>query len=241
MEELKRLELLVGADGISRLWQSHVAVFGIGGVGSFAAEVLARSGIGTISLFDDDVVSITNINRQLIALHSTIGMKKVDVMASRIQDINPSITVHPHSLFYLPETDLDFSCFDFVIDAIDTVSSKLALIEQCQRYQVPVISSMGTGNKMDASLLKIADISETSVCPLARVMRKELRSRGILHGKVLFSTEPTIAPINDAPEADCAHPKRQTPGSTAFVPPIAGMMIAGEAIRTLLSGKENSK
>lgn len=227
-----RTELLLGPERMQRLKKSHVAVFGVGGVGSFCVEALARSGIGELSFFDHDIISISNINRQLIATHETIGQKKVNVLASRVQSINPEAIAHAQDVFFNASNAnaFDMTAYDYVVDAIDTVTSKLLIIEQCENSATEIISSMGTGNKLDPSQFKIADIYETSICPLARVMRHELRKRSIHSLKVLYSTE---EPIKLAAEASIstAPGKHQTPGSVSFVPSVAGLMIAGEVIR----------
>lgn len=231
-EEFSRAALLLGDEAIDRLANAHVAVFGVGGVGSFCCEALARAGIGKLSLFDSDVVSRSNINRQIIALQSTVGQPKVEVMAKRIADINPDAKVFPHAVFYTAENAGEFLLdgFDYVVDAIDTVSSKLTLIEQASAAGVPILSSMGTGNKLDPSRFRIGPLEKTSVCPLARVMRYELKKRGIRHLQVLWSDEPPLTPAQgEAP----APGRRQTPGSVSFVPPVAGMMLAGAVIRAL--------
>lgn len=225
-----RAERLIGAESIQRLQKAKVALFGIGGVGSYTAEALARGGIGHITLVDGDTVGLTNINRQLIALHSTLGRKKTEVMAERIADISPETEVEIHSVVYGAENRdlLDFSEYDYIIDAIDTVTSKLILIEEAKKAGVPVISCMGTGNKFHPEQFEVADIAKTSVCPLAKVMRKELKARGISDVKVVYSKEEA-----QKPQAPAEDGKRQTPGSLSFVPPVAGMLLAGEVIRTL--------
>ncbi len=230
-----RTQLLLGEEAMAQLALAHVAVFGIGGVGSFAVEALARSGIGAIDIIDNDKVCLSNLNRQLYALHSTLGRDKVDVAAERIRDINPDCLVVPHKLFFLPETAsrFDFSQYDYVVDCIDTVAGKIQLILQAKEAGVPVISCMGAGNKLDPSRFAIADISRTSVCPLARAMRQALRKRGIEHVKVLYSTEKPLKPLSDEAADSDAGSRRQVPGSTAFVPSVAGLMIAGEVIREL--------
>jgi tRNA A37 threonylcarbamoyladenosine dehydratase len=232
--QFSRTELLLGSAAMERLQNARVAVFGIGGVGGYAVEALARSGIGTLDLFDHDTVSLTNLNRQIIATHDTIGMLKVDAAKLRIHSINPNCTVHVHPVFYLADTaeDFDFSVYDYIIDAIDTVTGKLLIIQNAIAAGVPVISCMGTGNKLDASALQVADISKTTGCPLARIMRKELRKRGIDHLKVVYSTEEALVPVGAEDEA-AALGKRTIPGSTAFVPGAAGLMLAGEVIRDL--------
>ena len=228
---------LIGEDAVERLHGARVAIFGVGGVGSFAAEAIARAGVGFIDLVDADRVSPSNINRQLIALRSTVGEYKVDVMASRIRDIRPETVVGTYPVFFDAETAdrFDFSSYDYIVDAIDTVSSKLLMIESAASAGTPIISSMGTGNKLHPERFQIADITKTSVCPLARVMRRELKKRGIEHLKVLFSDEVPLSPA--APEEETAGgvTKRNSPASISFVPSAAGLMIAGEVIRSLAS------
>lgn len=223
-----RAELLLGEEALEKLRSARVALFGIGGVGSFAAEALARDGVGHITLVDGDTVSITNINRQLIALHSTVGKEKTAVMAERIADISPETEVETYPVVYGAENRdlLDFSIYDYVIDAIDTVTSKLILIEEAKKAGVPVISCMGTGNKFHPERFEVTDISKTSVCPLAKVMRKELKVRGIKNVKVVYSKEEP-----QKPAASTETGKRQIPGSLSFVPPVAGLLLAGEVIR----------
>ena len=232
--QFSRTELLLGSAAMERLHSARVAVFGIGGVGGYTVEALARSGIGTLDLIDSDTVSLTNLNRQIIATHDTIGMLKVEAAKARISAINPAAVVNTHPIFYTPETaeTLDFSVYDYIVDAIDTVTGKLCIIQQAIAAGVPVISSMGTGNKLDASALQVTDISKTTGCPLARIMRKELRKRGINHLKVVYSTEEALTPVGAEAEA-AALGKRQIPGSTAFVPGAAGLILAGEVIRDL--------
>lgn len=223
-----RAELLLGEEALEKLRSARVALFGIGGVGSFAAEALARGGVGHITLVDGDTVSITNINRQLIALHSTVGKEKTAVMAERIADISPETEVETYPVVYGAENRnlLDFSTYDYVIDAIDTVTSKLILIEEAKKAGVPVISCMGTGNKFHPERFEVTDISKTSVCPLAKVMRKELKVRGIKNVKVVYSKEEPQKPAESKETG-----KRQIPGSLSFVPPVAGLLLAGEVIR----------
>ncbi|MBQ6781777.1 MAG: tRNA threonylcarbamoyladenosine dehydratase [Treponema sp.] len=243
--QFSRTQLLFGRNAIERLSQSRVIVFGVGGVGSFAVEALARSGVGAIDIVDNDTVALSNLNRQLYALHSTIGRAKVSVAEERVHDINPACKVTAHQVFFLPETadSFDFSRYDYVVDCIDTVKGKLAIIEKAKAASVPVISCMGAGNKIDPTQFQVADISQTSVCPLARVMRQELKKRGISGVKVLFSTEPSRTPIaepapkspaesaeNEATPAGYAKP---IPGSNAFTPSVAGLIIAGEVIKEL--------
>ncbi len=228
LERHQRTAMLLGEKGIERLGRSRVLVCGVGGVGSFIAEALARAGVGTLDLLDFDVVSESNINRQLIALHSTVGRKKAEVMAERIRDIGPEIKVNVLDFFLTPENvhETLAAGYDFVADAIDSVPSKVALIAACHELSVPIISSMGTGNKLDPSRLRLADLSKTSVCPLAKKLRHELRQLGIEHHRVLFSDE---EPIRPAETVDGRH----VPGSVSFVPSAAGLMIAGEIVRTL--------
>lgn len=233
-EQFSRTRLLLGDDAMSRLQSSRVAVFGIGGVGGYTAEALARSGIGTLDLIDSDTVSLTNLNRQLLATHSTIGRRKVDVAKERILDINPQAVVNTYPLFYTPETSalFDFTRYDYIVDAIDTVTGKLCLAQQAFAANVPIISCMGAGNKLNGTAFQVTDISKTSVCPLARVMRKELKKRGISHMKVVFSTEEALSSAGAREEA-AAIGKRQIPGSTSYIPGIAGLILAGEVIQDL--------
>lgn len=237
INEFSRTELLFGEDKLNILKKSRVAIFGVGGVGGYVAEALARSGVGVIDLVDNDVVSLTNINRQIIALHSTIGMPKVKVMAERIRDINPQAVVNVHNCFYTPETsgNFDFSKYDYVVDAIDTVAGKIELVMQAQSAKTPIICSMGAGNKLDPTAFEVADIYKTSVCPLARVMRYELKKRGLKKLKVVYSKEIPVTPFENE-EAE-ASSRRSTPGSVAFVPSVAGLVIASEVIKDLV-GKE---
>jgi tRNA A37 threonylcarbamoyladenosine dehydratase len=230
-----RTRLLLGSEAMEKLKQSRVAVFGLGGVGGHAAEGLCRSGIGALDLFDNDTVSLTNLNRQLIATQDTIGMPKTEAMKQRLLSINPELQVEAQQLFYLPENAdrVDLSRYDYVIDAIDTVSAKLELAVRCHRLGVKLISAMGAGNKLDPTKLVVTDISKTSVCRLARVMRQELRKRGIEHLKVCYSTEPALAPIAEEAAEPAAPGKRQTPGSTSFVPSVMGLVIAGQVVREL--------
>lgn len=234
MSELfKRTELLLGEEAIKKLNNSRVAVFGIGGVGGYTAEALSRSGIGHIDIIDNDVVSESNINRQIIALHSTVGRYKVDVMKERILDINPDAEVSAHKTFFMPETEneFDFTQYDYVIDAIDTVTGKIALAVKAEKAGTPIISSMGAGNKLDPTAFEVADIYKTSVCPLAKVMRRELKQRGIKKLKVVYSKE---VPLSPALQEETEPHRKSTPGSTAFVPSVAGLIIAGEVIKDLV-------
>ena len=232
-----RTELLIGTEALQKLKASRVAVFGVGGVGGYTVEALARSGIGTLDLIDNDRVALSNINRQIIATHQTIGQKKVEAAKERILQINPDCTVHTHCTFYTPETasQFDFSVYDYVVDAIDTVTGKISLVEQANAANTPIISSMGAGNKMDPTAFMVSDIYKTSVCPLAKVMRYELKRRGIPSLKVVYSQEKPLVPA-DSSEADTAH-RRQIPGSTAFVPSVVGLIIAGEVIKDLIGWK----
>ena len=237
INEFSRTELLFEEDKLNILKKSRVAIFGVGGVGGYVAEALARSGVGVIDLVDNDVVSLTNINRQIIALHSTIGMPKVEVMAKRIRDINPQAVVNVHNCFYTPETsgDFDFSNYDYVVDAIDTVAGKIELVMQAKSSKTPIICSMGAGNKIDPTAFEVADIYKTSVCPLARVMRYELKKRGVKKLKVVYSKEIPVTPFKNEETEDSS--RRSTPGSVAFVPSVAGLVIASEVIKDLI-GKE---
>ena len=221
-DRFTRTEPVIGKEGLEKLWNSRVAVFGIGGVGGFAVEALVRAGIGTIDIIDKDQVDVTNINRQIIATQKTVGMDKVQVMKERIAEIDPSVTVNGYKCFFLPETEWDFSGYDYVIDAIDTVTAKLDLVERARAAGVPVISSMGTGNKLDPTRFEVTTINKTSVCPLAKVMRRELKKRGITDLKVVYSQE---EPLKQG---------ERTPASISFVPPVAGMILAGEVIKDLI-------
>lgn len=230
--QFSRTALLIGEEGLEKLKNARVAVFGVGGVGGYVVEALARSGVGGLELIDKDVVSVSNINRQIIALHSTVGRLKTEVAAERARDINPDITVTVRNVFYLPETaeEFDFTAYDYVVDAIDTVSGKIALIEQAKKANVPIISCMGAGNKLDATAFEVADIAKTSVCPLARVMRRELKKRRIEHVKVVYSKEEPRE--SKAQDEETGKP---IPASIAFVPSVAGLIIAGEVIKDLIS------
>ncbi len=231
-----RTELLLGQDSIRKLSEKRVAVFGIGGVGGYVTEALARSGVGALDLIDKDTVSISNINRQIIAMTSTVGKYKTEVMKERILDINPDLQVKTYNMFYLPETadQFDFTRYDYVVDAIDTVTGKIALVLHAQRDNVPVISSMGAGNKLDASQFEVADIYKTSVCPLAKVMRRELKRRGVKHLKVVYSKEVPLTPDYEACGEDARVHGKQVPGSSAFVPSVAGLILAGEVVKDLI-------
>ena len=238
-DQYSRTRLLLGEDGLSKLRSARVAVFGLGGVGGYAAEALARSGIGQLDLIDDDTINVTNLNRQILALHSTVGMSKVEAARKRIADIDPTIQVRTYETFYLPETadQFDFSQYDYVLDAIDTVTGKLQLIAQAKAVGTPIISCMGTGNKLDPTEFRVSDISKTSGCALARIIRKECSKRGLKGVKVVWSPELPLEPQIDPNEPQepqregCS--RRSLPGSTAFVPGVAGLIMAGEVIRDL--------
>ena len=233
-EQDSRTAMMLGESGVRRLRDAHVLLFGLGGVGSYTAEALARAGIGTLTLVDGDTVSVSNINRQLPALHSTVGKSKVEVVADRIKDINPDCEVIRKDVFYSAETEVEvaFSGVTYVADAIDTVTSKILLIERARKLNLPVISCMGAGNKLDPTMFQVAEIEKTSVCPLARVMRAELRKRGITGVKAVFSKE---EPFLQAPKPD---ERKQSPGSLSFVPSVAGLVMAGEIIRDIALKKE---
>lgn len=234
MNQFCRTEMLIGKSAVEQLNTKRVAVFGLGGVGSYVVEALARSGVGSLTLVDDDVIALSNLNRQLYALHSTIGQAKADVAKGRVLDINPDCKVSAMQLRFDVNTadKFDFTRYDYVVDAIDTVTSKLLLVELCHRADTPIISCMGTGNKLDATLFEVADIAQTSVCPLAKVMRRELKKRGIEHLKVVYSKEQPLIPDNLEQTA-----KRQTPGSMPYVPSVAGLVLAGEVIKDLIEKK----
>lgn len=233
LDEFSRSRLLLGSGGMDHLRECRVAVFGVGGVGGFCVEALARTGIGSFVLVDNDTVSLTNLNRQIIALHSTIGRQKVEVMGERILQINPRATVEVHQTFYLPENEENLidGC-DYVVDAIDTVSGKIALAKEAQAKNIPVISSMGAGNKLDPTQFQVADIYDTSVCPLCRAMRQQLKKNGVSSLKVVYSQEPPVPREEDA-ELQSDSTKRQTPGSVSFVPSVAGLILAAEVIKDL--------
>ena len=248
LNQFSRTQLLFGTDSMERLYHARVAVFGIGGVGGYTVEALARSGVGAFDLVDDDRICLTNINRQLLATRKTVGQYKVDVAEQRILEINPDARVYSYKTFYMPQTAnlFDFTQYDYVVDAIDTVTGKLALVEQAQRSGIPIISCMGAGNKLDPAAFEVADIYETSVCPLARVMRRELKKRGIKKLKVVYSREPPVMPVDDMAiscRTHCICPpgtmrkctqRRQIPGSNAFVPAAAGLIAAGEVVKDLI-------
>lgn len=246
-EQFSRTEMLIGKDGLSRLKQARVAVFGVGGVGGYVVEALARSGVGAFDLIDNDTVALSNLNRQIIATRDTIGRDKVDVMRERILSINPDAVVKVHKCFYLPETAerFDFAQYTYVVDAVDTVTAKLDIIMRAKKADVPVISAMGAGNKLDPSAFCVTDIYKTSVCPLAKVMRRELKKRGVKSLKVVYSTEQAISPCPDGadtgetkPESDDGAENRtarkRIPGSIAFVPAVAGLMLAGEVVKDII-------
>lgn len=247
LNQFSRTELLLGKENMLRLQEARVAIFGIGGVGGYTTEALARSGVGTLDLIDDDRVCLTNINRQIYATRKTVGKYKVDVARERILEINPEARVNICKTFYMPDTaeQFDFSVYDYVVDAIDTVTGKLMLVEQANKAKVPIISSMGAGNKMNPAAFQVADIYETSVCPLAKVMRRELKKRGVKALKVVYSKEKPMTPLEDMAiscRANCICPPgtarkctqcRQIPGSNAFVPSVVGLIIAGEVIKDL--------
>ena len=234
LNQFSRTELLFGKEAMEKLAASRVAVFGVGGVGGYAVEALARSGVGSLDLIDDDKVCLTNINRQIYATRKTVGKYKVDVAAERIADINPDAVVKTYKTFFMPETadSFDFSQFDYVIDAIDTVTGKIELVMRAQAVGTPIISSMGAGNKLDPTAFEVADIYKTSVCPLARVMRTELKRREIKKLKVVYSKEKPLTPI-ESEEQSGETSRRQVPGSTAFVPSTVGLIIAGEVIKDI--------
>lgn len=247
LNQFSRTQLLFGADAMEKLASSRVAVFGIGGVGGYAVEALARSGVGELDLIDDDKICLTNLNRQIFALRSTVGKYKTDVAEQRVKDINPDIKVNVHRCFYMPDTadQFDFTQYDYVIDAIDTVTGKIELVMRAKEAGVPIISSMGAGNKLDPAAFKVADIYKTSVCPLAKVMRRELKKRGVKKLKVVYSEEQPIRPLEDMSiscRSHCVCPpgtvrkctvRRDIPGSTAFVPSVVGLIIAGEVIKDI--------
>ena len=247
LNQFSRTQLLLGKEGIDRLAEAKVAVFGIGGVGGYVVEALARSGVGSFVLVDDDKVSLTNLNRQIIATRSTVGKYKTDVMRDRILDINPQAQVEVRQCFYLPENadEFDFSEYSYVVDAVDTVTAKLEIIMRAKEAGTPVISSMGAGNKLDPTKFQVADIYDTTICPLARVMRRELRKRNVKNLKVVYSTEKSIRPLEDMSiscRTNCICPpgakhkcteRRDIPGSVAFVPSVAGLIIAGEVVKDL--------
>lgn len=248
LNQFSRTQLLLGDKAMNKLAASRVAVFGVGGVGGYVCEALIRSGVGAIDLVDNDKVCLTNINRQIIATRKTVGQYKTQVMKERILDINPDAKVEVHNCFFLPENadDFEFEKYDYVVDAVDTVTAKIALVMKCKEKNVPIISSMGAGNKLDASAFRVADIYKTKVCPLAKVMRRELKKRGVKKLKVVYSEEMPIKPLEDMSiscKTNCICPpgaqhkctqRRAIPGSVAFVPSVAGLIIAGEVVKDLI-------
>ena len=252
LNQFSRTELLLGKEAMERLSKAKVAVFGIGGVGGYVCEALVRSGVGSFDLVDDDKVCLTNLNRQIIATRKTVGQYKAEVMKERILDINPDAKVEIHKCFFLPENadEFPFEEYDYIVDAVDTVTAKIALVMKAQEKGVPIISSMGAGNKLDASQFQVADIYKTKVCPLAKVMRRELKKRGVKKLKVVYSEEKPTRPIDDMAiscRTNCICPpgakhkcteRRDIPGSVAFVPSVAGLIIAGEVIKDLAAGSE---
>ena len=255
LNQFSRTELLFGREAMEKLAGSRVAVFGIGGVGGYTVEALVRSGVGAIDLIDDDKVCLTNLNRQIIATRSTVGKYKVDVMKERILDINPKVEVNVHKCFYLPDTkdEFDFTQYDYVVDAVDTVTAKIQLVMEAKEAGVPIISSMGAGNKLDPTAFQVADIYKTSVCPLAKVMRRELKKRKVDSLKVVYSKEKARTPIEDMSiscKAHCVCPpgvqrkctdRRAIPGSTAFTPSVMGLIMAGEIVNDIALGEENRR
>ena len=257
-EQFSRTERLFGKKAVERLMQARVAVFGIGGVGGHALEALVRSGVGSVDIIDNDKVCLSNLNRQIIATHKTLGQYKVDAAEERMKEINPNVVIYKHQIFFLPETSdqFDFSKYDYVVDAIDTVTGKIELVVRADKAGVPLISSMGAGNKTDPTAFEVADLYETSICPLAKVMRRELKKRGISRLKVVYSKEPPLAPVEcdttsiNLPESEGGECKenemaentenrrRQVPGSSAFVPSVAGLIMAGEVVKDLINGEK---
>lgn len=238
LDQFSRTELLLGEQAMEKLAKSRVAVFGLGGVGGYAVEALARSGVGALDLVDNDRISITNLNRQILATHRTLGQYKTEAAAARIQDIAPACIVRTHTTFYLPATekDFDFHDYDYIIDAIDTVTGKIALVRNAKACGTPIISCMGAGNKLDPAKFEVADLFETSVCPLARTMRRELKKAGVEHLKVVYSRETPVrfADSAEAPPAEEGRRAKAVPGSTAFVPAVAGLILAGEVVKDLI-------
>lgn len=238
MDQFSRTTLLFGEEAMDKLQKSRVAVFGIGGVGGHATEALVRAGIGTLDIIDNDTVALTNLNRQLVATHSTLGKYKTEVMKERILDINPQAIVNEYRCFYLPEVkdQFDFTQYDYIVDAVDTVTAKIGLVMEADKAGVPIISCMGAGNKVNPAMFEVADIYKTSVCPLAKVMRRELKNRGIKHLKVVYSKEmPMQAVVESTEETN----KRSVPGSTSFTPSVAGLILAGEVIKDLTGVRNN--
>ncbi len=248
MDQFARSALLIGTEGVEKLKRARVALFGVGGVGGYVAEALARSGVGTIDLFDPDTVSLTNLNRQIAALHSTLDESKAEAIARRLRDINPDLRVTAYPLFYLPENadQVDLSVYDHIADAIDTVTAKLELIQRAYRLGVPIISAMGAGNRLDPTQVRVGDVFETQNCPLARIMRRELRKRGMPSLRVAYSTEPALSPrpeeaaVLKAENLTPGAPRRDTPGSMAFVPAAMGIAMAAAIVRRLLETPEKT-
>lgn len=244
-EQFVRTRMLIGEEGIEKLRNSRVAVFGVGGVGGYVVEALARSGVGIFDIIDNDTVALSNLNRQIIATQDTVGRDKVDVMRERILSINPEAAVNAHKCFYLPETSgqFDFSQYHYIVDAVDTVTAKIDIIIRAQEAGIPVISSMGAGNKLDPTAFRVADIYKTTVCPLAKVMRRELKKRGVKKLKVVYSTEQAVRPHKGTGDFDVSEgSKRTIPGSIAFVPSVAGLIIAGEVVKDIVGcSNQNDK
>ncbi|WP_044937327.1 tRNA threonylcarbamoyladenosine dehydratase [Pseudobutyrivibrio sp. LB2011] len=243
LNQFSRTELLLGKEAMERLENKRVAIFGIGGVGGYVCEALVRSGVGHFDLVDNDTVSLTNINRQIIATHSTVGRQKVEVMKERMLDINPNADISIHQCFFLPENanEFPFETYDYVVDAVDTVTAKIEIIMRCKELGVPVISAMGAGNKLDPSRFRVADIYKTTMCPLAKVMRKEMKKRGIRDLKVVFSDEMPVSPIETQDMEPLNPGKRATPGSIAFAPSAAGLVLASEVLKDLTNGFSRDK
>ena len=244
MDPFERTRLLLGGEAMEKLARSRVAVFGLGGVGGYVVEALARSGVGALDLIDSDTVAPSNLNRQIIAAADTLGMRKVDAAEARVKSINPACAVRKSTAFFLPENagDFDFAAWDYVADAIDTVSGKIALVLAAQAAGTPVISAMGAGNKLDPSQLRLSDVYETSVCPLARVMRRELKKRGVERLKVVWSSEPPRRPLEPLPAAEQKEgPRKDVPGSTAFVPAAAGLILAAEVVKDLIGRNQEEE
>ncbi len=243
LNQFSRTELLLGTEAVEGLGNKRVAIFGIGGVGGYVCEALVRSGVGHFDLVDNDTVSLTNINRQIIATHSTVGRQKVEVMKERMLDINPDADITVHQCFFLPENadEFDFNSYDYVVDAVDTVTAKIEIIMRCKELGVPVISAMGAGNKLDPSRFRVADIYKTTMCPLAKVMRKEMKKRGVKDLKVVFSDEMPVSPIETQDVEPLNPGKRATPGSIAFAPSAAGLVLASEVLKDLTNGFSRDK
>ena len=234
-EQFTRTAAILGEDAMTRLQNARVAVFGVGGVGGYVVEALVRSGLGTVDVFDKDDVSVSNLNRQIIALHSTVGQDKVSVIAARMRDINPDVVINEHKMFYLPDNadEIDLTVYDFVVDAVDTIAAKIELAVRCEALGIPLIAAMGAGNKLDPSKLLISDIYKTSVCPLARAMRNTLRKKGVKHLTVAWSTEEPVRPVSAIEDPSPSGPRKDVPGSAAFVPSAMGLLIASHVVRQL--------